>query len=179
MKKIWFWLIIIIILGVGLSLLSMKKTEKEPSEELILSKTGTYQEITGFSLAEYRSGEKRMEIKAEKTSIKSKRIGFLTTPLVKEAHMSSPEILFFIADKKVSHVRADSGKMNMSNKRILLRGKVSLVTADGESLSAKEMEVDPKSGLLSVKESFILKRNNDIIKGKGLKSDIELKKAGI
>ena len=175
MKKIWFWLIIIIILGVGLSLLSMKKTEKEPSEELILSKTGTYQEITGFSLTEYISGQKKVAIKAEEASIRPKIIGFFKTPLIKETHMVRPEIFFFTEAKLVSHIMADSGKMNMGNKKIILKEGVFLVTPDGKRLSAKQMSVDPKSGLLSVKGIFTLKKGGEIIKGKGLKSDIELK----
>jgi len=154
----------------------MKEARKNAAVKTEQLKPGVYQEITGFCLTEYFYGKKKMEVKTEKATIKSKRIGFFTTPLVKEAHMVKPYICFYTNGKEASRITADSGKMNMNNKRIVLKKNVVLTTADNKRLSTKEMVLNPKNGLVSIMGSFILDRNGDIIKGKGLKSDVELKR---
>lgn len=138
-----------------------------------------YQEMTGVTFTEYVSGNKKMVVKAASVSIRPGKIGFFKTPLIKEAHMGKPELIFFAGGKEDSHITADSGKMNMGNKRVVLRGNVTLVTANGKRLFTEEMAVDPKHGLLSVNGKFTLDEGGDITKGKGLKSDIGLEKTVI
>jgi len=186
MRKKRFWLIVVIpflvLLGAYVASEVMKGARQPEPEEGKISSLKTverYTVITGFCFSEYISGAKKFEIKAEEASIRPKRIAFFKTPLIKETHMVKPEITFFAEDKEVSHIAADSGKINMFNRKILLKGDVKLITADGKELSAKTMSVNPKSGLLSIGGRFTLKRNGDIIKGKGLKSDINLERFSI
>lgn len=177
-----YWIIalpFLFLLVVYILFQGIKRAEKPDLEKAAISKSDAYMTITGFTFTEYISGMKKMEVKTEKTSIRPKKIGFFKTPLIKEAHMVKPEVFFFADGKETSHIMADSGKMNMANKKMLLKGNVILITSDGKRLSTRNMAVDPKKGLLSIKGRFTLKRNGDIIKGKGLRSDIELKKPAI
>lgn len=130
--------------------------------------------IEDFSVEEYLSGKKRVQIMAEKASIGPKRVGFLKTRLIKEAVLTKPQIIFFKDDKKSVDIKADSGKMDMSTRKINLEKKVILITSDGKKLTSKEMALDPKSGRLSIKGSYMLDDNGKIKRGVGLESDIEL-----
>ena len=138
-----------------------------------------HQKITGLTLTEYFQGKKKMIVHAEEASIRSKKIGFFKSPLFKEAHMAKPDIQFFADGKEASRITADSGKMDMGNKKLILEGNARLVTADGKRLSTEEMALDPKLGLLSVRGSFTLEKNGETINGKGLKADIQLERLKI
>ena len=132
------------------------------------------QEMTGVTFTEYLSGKKKMEVSAEKVSIGPKKIGFFKTPLVQEGLMVKPEIVFFEEGKETSHITADSGKMNMGNKKVLLKGNVILNSAYGKKLRTKEMAIDPVRGLVSVRGSYTLEEGGQTVKGRGLKSNIRL-----
>lgn len=177
-KRQFYWLIILSFLAIllaGLLFLWQKETAEEP----LALKTDVYQEITGFSFSEYISGKKKMEIKAEKASIRPKRIGFLTTSLVKETYLVKPQLLFFADGEKISHIAADSGRMDMATKKIILKKNVSLLTASGKTLSAEEMTVEPDKEMLSISGSYALEINGKIIEGKKLKTDVELRDINI
>jgi len=137
------------------------------------------QKMTGLRLTEYFHGKKKMAIQAKEASVRPKKIGFFKTPLFKETHLVKPDIQFFADGKEASRITADSGKIDMVSKRLLLVDNVRLVTADGDRLSAEEMALDPKPGLLSIKRSFTLEKNDETINGKGLKADIQLEKLKI
>jgi LPS export ABC transporter protein LptC len=139
-----------------------------------LSDSGVCIEITGFTLSEYFAGAKRMEIKTEKAQIRPKIVGFFKTPLMKEAHMVKPQIIFFSNDKEISRIDASCGKMNMSNKRIFLKGDVKLKAADGRSLLTESLAIEPKNGFIATNGKFQIKRNGEIIKGRRLRTDIGL-----
>ena len=171
----WVVVSILLFLFIGYRIFYEKRgigETKEPSYQA----RDAYQEIIGFTFTDYSSGKKRMEVKAERASIRPKTVGFFKTPLLKETYMMKPEILFFADGKKSSHITADSARMDINKKRIALRGNVLLITADGKRLSSDEMAVDPKLGLLSIRGKFTLGKNGNIIKGKGLKSDIKLER---
>jgi len=140
---------------------------------------GAHHKITGLRLTEYFQAKKKMIVQAEEASIRSKKIGFFKTPLFKEAYMARPDIQFFADGKEASRITADSGKMDMGNKKVILEGNVRLVTADGKRLSTEGMALDPKLGLLSVRGSFTLEKNGETINGKGLKADIQLERLKI
>jgi len=133
-------------------------------------------DIDGFALIEYDFGNKRMELKTEKASIRQKRIGFLKTPLMKVGHLVKPDIQFFAKGRMISRITATSGKMNMANKKITLNGDVRVGTATGKVLTAQHATLNPSNGQLSVKGRFILNKDGKMTKGVGLNTDVELKK---
>ena len=146
-----------------------KETGIAPPSDL-----GAHQKITGLRLTEYFQGKKKMIVQAEEASIRSKKIGFFKTPLFKEAYMARPDIQFFADGKEASRITADSGKMDMGNKKVILEGNVRLVTAGGKKLTTEEIALNPKTGLLSVKSGFTLDDKGDMLRGKRLKADINL-----
>lgn len=155
------------------------KYPKQPAFEEAGVSSKQYPVITGFCFGQYASGGKKYEIRADELSIRSKRIGFLKTPLIKDTYMKKPEILFFEKNEVISRILADSGKINMFNRKIMLKGDVRLSTAKNKELSAETMSVNPESGLLSVKGKFTLKRNGSTVYGKDITSDIALEKVSI
>jgi len=173
-KKKWFYAIVTVIFLLLCLAYLISNQPSKAKEKIVTLKSGAHQQITGLVFSDYYSGKKRMELKAEEVLVGPKTIGFLKTPLIQETRMTKPEILFFDEGRQCSHITATSGRMSMNNRRIFLKDNVRLATSDGSTLSTEEMTVEPKLGFLSVKGSFVLKKNKEITRGKGLKSDIRL-----
>jgi len=158
--------------------LGIKETTKTPEVIYAPKTSGDYQVMTGLIFTEYESGNKKMEVRAEEVSIGPGKIGFFRTPLIKESRMKKPEISFYENGKEISTLRSDRGTMNMGNRKAILKDRVTLTTSLGKKLYTEEMAIDPKRGLLSINGRFTLEDGNEI-KGKGLKSDMELKRMEI
>ena len=166
----------LVLMIASLSFFLSAQFKKTTGESSVLAKAKPYQEIEGLSLTEYYAGKERMLIKAEKASIRPKKIGFLTTSLVKEAHLVKPDIFLYDDGKWISRIKADYATMDISNKKMFLRQNVTLTTADGERLSTKKMVFAPEKGVISLKGEFTLNIKGDTIRGEGLIADVGLKK---
>jgi len=153
-----------------------REAEQEKNSKTVFSKSNTYPEINGFTFTDYVSGKKKMELRAERASIKPKKIGFFKTPLVREAYMVKPEIYFFADGTEVTRVTAASATMDMGDRKILLKENVELTTADGKKITASKMALDVQHGLLSVPGAFTMDNKGVITRGRGLKSDIEFRR---
>jgi LPS export ABC transporter protein LptC len=176
-KKMIYLVLMLIIIGLVYYFAFDRENKSDllNTAEIKYQNTPMYQDITGFELTEYSSGNRKIKIEADRAVIKPKKIAFFRTPLIKEAHMSNPSISIYKDNRLYSKINSPVGKIDLSNKKIYLKDGVKLVVAGKKELSAKEMVLDPETGILSVGKRFILKENGKVIEGRGLKSDLELK----
>ncbi|MCX5715466.1 MAG: LPS export ABC transporter periplasmic protein LptC [Candidatus Omnitrophica bacterium] len=151
------------------------KTSKKLSSTP-LKADDAYQRISGFVWEERDTGKKCVTVvKAEEVVIKPKMIGFFKTPFIKEVYMSAPQVIFTERNKEIAKITADTAKMDIANKRMVLKDGVQMSTANGKLLLSETMAFDPKAKLVFIKGKFKLIDGENKITGFGLKSDIGLK----
>lgn len=91
--------------------------------------------FSGLSLTKYAGNNASFYIKADRASIRNRKIGFFQIGLLKIAQMQKVEMGFYQAQVKAAKVESDYATMDLLTKDIFLYGNVRISAQDGRILS--------------------------------------------
>jgi LPS export ABC transporter protein LptC len=163
-KSVFTFLLIVALIAIASVLLKTEGADKKRASSPVHIASGADYSLLLPHFVEMKGNDKVMDVKADKASY------FKDDNM---ADLEKPRMIFFGADGKATHIEGEHGIIDTNTNDLILEKGVEVLSPEGHYFKSESLKYISESKLVVTDDPISITGKNFIIKGVGMRFDIE------